>query len=134
PPSTTARLRALVGRTLGPYRRWRPSHLAASRRGVTLLLWDRWYGAAAVVADQHRQGRRTLFLARGCNSTRIVDVRAPWRRGPVAPLTVTDSEPPPSLDPGVASLLDEIDDWAGVDGAGRLLTRRVAVLLHRICP
>ena len=96
------------------------------------MLWYAGYGAAQFAADEHRADRGTACISRGGSSFRIYDVALPPRHMPSNPIDL----PVPGvtkLMPALMPLLDEIDDWAGVPGAGRIFETRLAIYLHGIC-
>jgi hypothetical protein len=133
PTSLRRRARRRLARMVGPYRRtrWGGAHTGGQRR-ATLMLWYAGYGAKRFVADEHRAGRDTVFITRGDTSFRIIDPTLPPRHRSSAPVDLT--VPAVSkLTPPVAALLDEIDQWAGVPGAGRILESRLAVYLQGVC-
>ena len=133
PTPSLRRVRRRLARMVGPYRRarWEGTH-AGAHRPATLMLWYAGYGAERFAADEHRAGRVTVFITRGDTSFRIVDPTLPprHRSGGRVDLTVPAA---PKLAPPIAALLDEIDQWAGVPGTGRILESRLAVYLQGIC-
>lgn len=131
--SVMARTRRELSRSLGPYRRVYRGHLAnRARRSTTLMLWYAGYGADQFAADERAAGRDTAFITRGDKSFRIVDPGVPPRHSPSRRMDLT-VRPVNELAPALRALLDEIDDWAGVPGAARILESRLAVFLHGMC-
>lgn len=133
PTPLLRRARRQLARMVGPYRRvrWRGTHTGV-HRPATLMLWYAGYGAEGYAADEHRARRDAVFITRGDTAFRIVDPTLPprHRRGGPVDLTVPAVS---QLAPSIAALLDEIDTWAGVPGAGRILESRLAVYLQGIC-
>ncbi len=128
-----ARARRELSRSLGPYRRAYLGHLPTrAQRSTTLMLWYAGYGADQFAADERAAGRDTVFITRGNKSFRIVDPRVPPRHSPGRRIDLT-VRPVSGLAPALTALLDEVDDWAGVPGAARILESRLAVYLHGIC-
>ena len=118
---------------VGAYRRLRPGAFLPAAAGTTLMLWHAWYGAERIVADERRRGRRTVFLERRGDMVRIVDPRLPSLPGTrlrVEFETLRER----ALAAGVQALLGEVDEWAGAEGAGRLLTSRLATFLGSFAP
>jgi hypothetical protein len=129
----SSRVRRQLAKALGPYRRRRWGGMHASvQRPATLMLWYAGYGAEQFAADERRAGRDTVFITRGGSSFRFIDPTLPprRRRGEHIDLTVAAAS---ELTPPVVALLDEIDQWAGVPGTGRILESRLAVYLQGIC-
>jgi hypothetical protein len=135
PTDTTVptRARRRLARSLGPFRRWRWGGIRASvHRPATLMLWYAGYGAEQFAADEHLAGRDTVFITRGDSSFRLIDPTVPPKQRPGHPIDLT--VPPVSkLTVPLLALLDEIDQWSGVPGAGRVLESRLAVYLQGIC-
>jgi hypothetical protein len=128
-----SRVRRRLARALGPRRRgrWGGMHRRV-QRPTTLMLWYAGYGADQFARDEHRAGRDTVFITRGRPSFRVVDPELPPRHRPSPPIDLT--VPGVSkLMPQLVKVLDEIDEWAGVPGAGRILESRLAIYLHGIC-
>jgi hypothetical protein len=133
PQSLLARARREVSRTLGPYRRVYRGHIRRhTHRSTTLMLWYAGYGADQFAADERRAGRDTAFITRGAASFRVVDPGLPPGHAPGRRVDL-NVRPVTALDPALTSLLEEVDDWAGVPGASRILQSRLAVFLHGIC-
>jgi hypothetical protein len=133
PTPLLRRARRRLARMVGPYRRarWGGTQTGV-HRPATLMLWYAGYGAERFAADEHRAGRDTVFITRGDTSFRIVDPTLPPRHRRGGPVDVTVPAVA-KLAPPIAALLDEIDQWAGVPGAGRILESRLAVYLQGIC-
>jgi hypothetical protein len=128
-----ARARRELSRSLGPYRRVYWSHLPSrAQRSTTLMLWYAGYGADHFAVDERAAGRDVAFITRGDKSFRIVDPGVPPRHSPSRRMDLR-VRPVNELAPGLIALLDEVDDWAGVAGAARILESRLAVFLHGIC-
>jgi hypothetical protein len=127
------RIRRRLAKVVGPYRRgYVGRHGGGEHRQTTLMLWYAGYGAAQFAADEHRAGRDIACISRGGSSFRILDVALPPRLIPSDPVDVSVPGVA-SLMPSLMPLLDEIDDWAGVPGAGRIFETRLAIYLHGIC-
>lgn len=101
---------------------------------ATLATWSGGYGMAAVARQERARGARMLFLLRGHGHTAVL--------GP-GPLGYRALGPPVSLrtrlETDVCSesandLLQAIDEWARVPGAGSHFSRRLAVLTGVIVP
>jgi hypothetical protein len=135
PPQTLlARARREVSRTLGPYRRAYRRHIKkGTHPSTTLMLWYAGYGAEQFADDERSAGRDTAFITRDAESFRIVDPGLPPGRAPGRRIDLK-VRPVSALDPALMSLLEEVDDWAGVPGASMILESRLAVFLHGICP
>jgi hypothetical protein len=123
------RWRASTARAIGPWRHVRCQD-ARTRRPACLMLWHSGYGAKSYAAEQHALGRRLLFLDRGRSVTRIHDPARPWDRRSVR----IDPDLNARHEPQVNAACAEIDRWAGVTGAGDLLTSRLCLLLGAIAP
>ena len=110
---------------------WQPRPAA----GSTLMLWNGGYGARHFVAAERASGRRVIALERGAPTTRVFEP-VPWgRRNLGRPVDVAplDQGSTP-VGAGIRSLLDDIDDRAGVAGVSDLLRSRVEAFAHRIVP
>jgi hypothetical protein len=133
PQHLLARARREVSRTLGPSRRVYRRHIKRrTHRSTTLMLWYAGYGADQFAADERSAGRDTAFITRGGASFRIVDPGLPPSHAPGRRIDL-NVRPVTALDPALTSLLEEVDDWAGVPGASRILQSRLAVFVHGIC-
>ena len=110
---------------------WRPRPVA----GSTLMLWSGGYGARHLVAVERASGRRVVALERGAPTTRVFEP-VPWgRRNLSSPVDVAPlGRGSSTAAAGVRSLLDDIDDRAGVAGVSDLLQSRVEAFAHRIVP
>jgi hypothetical protein len=127
------RVRKRLARIVGPYRRaYVARQVIAERRPTTLMLWYAGYGAAQFAADERRAGRDIASISRGGPSFRIVDVALPPRLMPSNPIDLSVPGGT-SLMRALLPLLDEIDAWAGVPGAGRIFESRLAIYLHDLC-
>jgi hypothetical protein len=127
------RARRRLSRSLGPYRRSYRRRLAGrSHQSTTLMMWYAGYGGEEFAADERRAGRDTAFITRGDSWFRIIDPGLPPRHVPSRRIDLT-VDVAGTLDPGVVALLEEVDGWAGVPGASRILESRLAVFLHGIC-
>ncbi len=135
----------------GRHGRWLASRLASTRNTwsgrahgmvgsrhpntcATLACWATGYGARGVIAEERRQGRRLLILARGGPSTRLLapSLIGPRSASPAIPVaTVVDDA---ALPPAWRVLLDEVEQRAGIDGAGLLLESRLRYYLSAIAP
>ncbi len=132
-PPLLSRSRRRIARWLGPFRRLHWGGIPSSvRRPATLMLWYAGYGAEQFAKDERRAGRDTIFITRGGSSFRIIDPALPPRHRLGRPIDITVPAVS-SLMPQLVTLLDEIDEWARIPGAGRLLESRLAVYLHGIC-
>ncbi len=132
-PSMLHRTRLRLSRSLGPYRRsYRRRLTRRSAQSTTLMMWYAGYGAEQFAADEHRAGRETAFITRGDSSFRIIDPALPPRHAPSRRID-TSVNAAGRLDANVLALLDEVDGWAGVPGAARVLESRLAVFLRGIC-
>jgi hypothetical protein len=132
--SLLQRTRRRLSRSLGPYRRsYRRRVAGRSRRPATLMMWYAGYGAEQFAADERRAGRETAFITRGDTSFRIIDPGLPPRHAPSRRIDLTVDTAVGGLDPAVLALLDEVDEWAGVAGAARVLESRLAVFLSGMC-
>ncbi len=120
-----------LSRSLGPYRRSYRSP-RNRRRSTTLMLWYAGYGAKQLAADERRAGRDTAFITRGTQSFRIIDPAFPPHHSPSRRIDLK-VDPTLALGQEVLTLLEELDEWAGVSGASRILESRLAVYLHGIC-
>jgi hypothetical protein len=131
--SRTKRVRRGLARSLGPLRRvyWSQG-LGRTQRSTTLLLWYAGYGADQFAVDERAAGHNTAFITRGDRSFRVVDPGVPPHHAPGHRIDLTVGTVK-RLDPALLVLLDEIDDWAGIPGAARILESRLAVFLHGIC-
>ena len=96
------------------------------------MLWYAGYGASHYAGDERRAGRGIACISRGGSSFRIFDVAVPPRHVPSKPIDVTVPGVT-TLMPSLMPLLDEIDEWAGIPGAGRIFETRLAVYLHGLC-
>ena len=96
------------------------------------MLWYAGYGAEQFAGDERAAGRDTVFITRGDRSFRIIDPRVPPRHSPGRRIELT-VHPVRGLAPALTALLDEVDDWAGVPGAARILESRLSAYLHGIC-
>ena len=130
-PPARRRVRQVLAQRVGPQRgRW--PHLGHAAARGTLMLWHSGYGADRYADEQRAEGRSAYFLTRGGTSTRVLE---PHRLSPriasrsVRVLPQRWSQIAPSEVP----FLDEVDEWAGVAGAGRLLESRMAAFLQGIC-
>jgi|HubBroStandDraft_6_1064221.scaffolds.fasta_scaffold00033_38 hypothetical protein len=128
-----SRARRRLARSLGPLRRVSWGGMRTSvHRPVTLMLWYASYGADHFAADVHLAGRDTVFITRGDTSFRIIDPTLPPRHRPGHPIDLT-VPPVSNLAPPLMTMLDEVDQWAGVPGAGRILESRLATYVHGMC-
>ena len=120
-----------LSRSLGPYRRSYRSP-RNRRRSTTLMLWYAGYGAKQLAADERRAGAGYCL-----HHTRHAVLSDHRSRVPAAsfPSRPIDLKVLPTLALGqeVLTLLEELDEWAGVSGASRILESRLAVYLHGIC-
>ena len=127
------RARRRLSRSLGPYRRsYLRRLMGGSHRSATLMLWYAGYGVEQFAADERRAGRESAFITRGDSWFRIIDPGLPPRHAPSRRIDLT-VHPVSELGRGVIALLDEVDEWAGVSGAARILASRLAVFLQGIC-
>jgi hypothetical protein len=128
-----SRARRRLARSLGPFRRLSWGGMRTSvHRPATLMLWYAGYGAEQFAADEHLAGRDTVFITRGDTSFRIIDPTFPPRHRPGHPIDLT-VPPVSTLTPPLLAMLDEIDQWGGVPGAGRILESRLAIYVYGIC-
>jgi hypothetical protein len=133
-PSLLPRIRRRLAKIVGPYRRgYARRHVGGAHPQTTLMLWYAGYGAAQFAADEHRAARGIACISRGGSSFRIHDVALPPRHRPSDPIDLRVPEVT-TLMPSLMRLLDEIDGWAGVPGAGRIFATRLAIYLHGVCP
>lgn len=131
--SLLRRTRVRLAKTLGPYRRARLGHVhRTGRGGTTLMLWYAGYGARQFAADEHRAARDTVYVTRGGAACQIVDPAVPPQHRP-SPRVDLGFPSITALKPALRPLLDEIDEWAGVAGAGGILESRLATYLHGMC-
>jgi hypothetical protein len=133
PRPLLVRARRRLSRSLGPYRRVYRAHPGGGGLGsATLMMWYAGYGAEQFASDEHIAGRDTAFITRSDTSFRIIDPGLPPRhtRSRQIDLTVPQVG---ELAPAAREILAELDDWAGVPGASRLLATRLAVFLHGMC-
>jgi hypothetical protein len=128
------RLRGWAKWLLGPMRTFGVTTPDRGARGTSLLLWTGGYGLRQIASEEQRQGRQVLLLERSPASTSVLSAtRLGYRRrcprvnvslttGPVQPLT------------GIDPLLAEVDEWAGLAGAGELLRSRLEIFAQQIVP
>lgn len=132
-PHTSVSLREKVAPIAARFRNtWRPA--AGANQGTTLMLWSAGYGARLFAREVRERGRRIALLRRG-NPTcvlvpswrgfRSVGQRLPTDVGRASPTTQCDSPD---------ALLNEIDDWAQLPGAGALLKSRLIAFTQRVVP
>ncbi len=125
-------IRRRVAKLIGPYRRgYAQRHLSGGDRPATLMLWYAGYGAATYADDERRSGCGIACISRGTASFRIFDVGVPPRHAPSHPIDLTVPDVT-TLMPSLLPLLDEIDHWTGIPGAGRIFETRLAIYLHGI--
>lgn len=126
-------VRRRLAKFIGPYRRgYVQRHIGGGHQPNTLMLWYAGYGAAYFAADERHLGRGITCISRGRSSLRLFDVALPPRHMPSRPIDLSVRRVTTFIEL-LLPLLDEIDDWAGIPGAGRIFESRLAVYLHGIC-
>jgi hypothetical protein len=130
--SLRQRVRRAVAPIAGPMRRLAGLSLARGR-DTTLMLWYGGYGADAYASGEADAGRRVAYLSRGDTTARVVE---PGLVSPLAVSRAVGNAPAWAAPAGVdlQPFLDEVDEWAGVAGAGDLLRDRLRFYVDAICP
>jgi hypothetical protein len=131
PLAASYRIRRKVAAVLGPYLWSRPLHDMRTGKPATLFTWTSSYGVRWWAKHERKQGHRVVFLERDRRWTRIIDpshLRGRGRRHSMTRPVVGQ------LSAEALKILDEIDEWSGVPGSGRVLASRLLAYLTSLCP
>jgi len=122
PRTPTSRVRARVAplRHLSVRRSWPMGHTRS-----TLFTWTGGYGLRAIARAERAEGARVLYLQRGGTETAILGL-GPLGYEPICGAVPYGPRPTRhALPKGTAALLNEVDERAGIAGAGDSLRRRL---------
>jgi hypothetical protein len=100
--------------------------------GATLLLWGDGYGVRQLVRQPIIRRHRLYVLDRGNAVTRLLRAGPSGLRPATAPVPLAGDPRPVPAD--AYRLLDEVDEWSGIQGTGTVLRDRFEVFVGQLCP